>query len=114
MTENETVGWHHRINGDEFEQTPAESEGQVHLACCSPWGGKESDMTQRLDNNNNQLWLWEKNNSKSKQFTTIDTHFSFTGLSYYNSAQLSSVYLILGFRLLKGYFCECVKSLGQA
>ena len=33
-------GWHHRLNGHEFEQTPGRSEGQVSLACCSPWGGK--------------------------------------------------------------------------
>ena len=55
-----------------------------------------------------------KNNSKSKQFATIDIHFSFTGLSYYNSAQLSSIYLTQGFRLTKGYFCECAKSHGEA
>ena len=36
MTEGEMVGWHHRLNGQEFEQTPGHSEGQ--LACCSPWG----------------------------------------------------------------------------
>ena len=44
VTENEIVGWHHRLNGHEFKQTLGESEGQGSLACCSPWGGKESDM----------------------------------------------------------------------
>ena len=39
------VGWHHRINGHEFEQTPGGSEGQGSLACYSPWGHKESDTT---------------------------------------------------------------------
>ena len=43
-TENEMVGWHHRLNGHEFKQTLGDSEGQGSLACCSPWGGKESDM----------------------------------------------------------------------
>ena len=38
------VGWHHQLNGHEFEQTLRESEGQGSLACCSPWGCKESDM----------------------------------------------------------------------
>ena len=38
MTEDEIVGWHHRLNGHEFEQTPGDSEGQGSLACCSPWG----------------------------------------------------------------------------
>ena len=45
MTEDEMVGWHHRLNGDEFEQTPGDSEGQGSLAYCSPWGLKELDMT---------------------------------------------------------------------
>ena len=38
MTEDEMVGWHHRLNGHEFEQTLEDSEGQGSLACCSPWG----------------------------------------------------------------------------
>ena len=45
MTENEMVGWHCRLNGHEFEQTPGDSEGQGSLACCSEWSLKESDMT---------------------------------------------------------------------
>ena len=44
-TGDEMVGWHHWLNGHEFEQTLGESEGQWILACCSPWGHKESDMT---------------------------------------------------------------------
>ena len=44
-TEDEMVEWHHWFNGHEFEQTLRESEGQGSLACCSPWGHKESDMT---------------------------------------------------------------------
>ena len=47
MTENEMVGWHHRLNGHEFEQVPGDSEGQRRLACCSPWGHKELDMTEQ-------------------------------------------------------------------
>ena len=39
MTEDEMVGWHHRLNGHEFEQTPGDSEGQGSLAC---WGGEEA------------------------------------------------------------------------
>ena len=46
MIEDEMVGWHYRLNKHEFEQTPGYHEGQGHLACCSPWGGKESDMTE--------------------------------------------------------------------
>ena len=52
MTDDEMVGWHHQLNGHEFEQTPRDSEGQGSLACFSPWGCKETDMTERLNNNN--------------------------------------------------------------
>ena len=45
MTEDEMVGWHHRLNGPEFEQAPVTGDGQGSLACCSPWDHKESDMT---------------------------------------------------------------------
>ena len=47
------VGWHHRLNGHEFEQTLGDGEGQGSLVCCSPWGHKESDTTERLNRNNN-------------------------------------------------------------
>ena len=46
------VGWHHRLNGHEFEQTLGDGEGQGSLACCSPWGRKESDTTERLNSTN--------------------------------------------------------------
>ena len=45
LTEDEMVGWHHRLNGHESEQTLGESQGQGSLACCSPWDLKELDMT---------------------------------------------------------------------
>ena len=48
MTEGEMVGWHHQLNGHEFEQAPGVGDGQGSLACCSPWGCKESDMTGQL------------------------------------------------------------------
>ena len=50
MTEDKIVGWYHRLNGQEFEQTQGLSEGQGGLACCSPWGHKESDTTYQLNN----------------------------------------------------------------
>ena len=52
MTEDEMVGWHHRLNGHEFEQTPGDSEGRGSLECCSPWGGKVSDTTYQVNNKN--------------------------------------------------------------
>ena len=48
VTEDEMVGWHQWLDGHEFEQTPEVGDGQGSLACCSPWGRKESDMTQQL------------------------------------------------------------------
>ena len=48
MTEDEMVGWHHPVNGREFEQSLGNGEGQGSLACCSTWGCKESDMTEQL------------------------------------------------------------------
>ena len=48
-TEDEMVGWHHRLDAHEFEQTLGVCYGRGGLACCSPWSGKESDPTERLD-----------------------------------------------------------------
>ena len=48
-TEDEMVGWHHRLNGHEFKQALRVGEGQGGLACCSPWGRKELDTTERLN-----------------------------------------------------------------
>ena len=49
------VGWHHRLNGHEFEQTPGHSEGQGSLVCYSPWGLKKLDRTERLNNTNSYI-----------------------------------------------------------
>ena len=51
MTEVEMVGWHHWLNGYEFEQAPGHGEGQGSLECCSPWGCKESETTEWMSNN---------------------------------------------------------------
>ena len=48
MTEDEMVGWHHRLNGQEFEQTLAVGDGQGGLACYSPWGRRELDTAEQL------------------------------------------------------------------
>ena len=62
MTENEKVGWHHQLNGHEFEQASGVGDGQESLVCCSPWCRKESDTTEQLNNNNRgtstfEAWL---------------------------------------------------------
>ena len=52
MTDDVMVGWHHQLNGHEFEQTPGDGEGQGGLTCCSPWDRKESDTAEWLNSNN--------------------------------------------------------------
>ena len=49
MTEDEMVEWHHGLDGHEFEQGLGVGDGQGSLACCNPWGHKESDMTEQLN-----------------------------------------------------------------
>ena len=71
MTEHEMVGWHHRLDGHEFEQTLGDGEGLGNLACCSPWGRKESDMTEQLRNNNILL-----------RSTTVQSQFFFFQSNY--------------------------------
>ena len=61
MTEDKMGGWHHRLNGHEFEQTLGDGEGQGSLACCSAWGLKESGMTEH--------------NCNKKTIQTIHTSF---------------------------------------
>ena len=51
MTEDEMVGWHHRLDRHAFEQAPGVGDGQGGLACCGPWDSKDSDTTEGLDNN---------------------------------------------------------------
>ena len=48
-SEDEMAGWHHQLNGHEFEQAPGVADGQGGLACCDSWGRKESDTTERLN-----------------------------------------------------------------
>ena len=52
MTEDEMVGWHHWLNGHEFEQTLGHGKGQGNLACCGSWGHKESNTTEGLNTTN--------------------------------------------------------------
>ena len=52
MIEDEMVGWHHRLNEHEFEQALGVGDGQGSLVCCGPWGHKELDTTEQLNNSN--------------------------------------------------------------
>ena len=64
-TEDEMAGWHHRLDGHEFEWTPGAGDGQGGLACCDSWGHKESDTTERLN--------WSELNSTSRTRATGGT-----------------------------------------
>ena len=58
VSEDEMAGWHYRCNGHELGQTPGDGEGQEGLACCSPWGCKESDKIGQLTNNNKYIYTY--------------------------------------------------------
>ena len=80
MTKDKMVGWHHWLNGYEFEQAPRVSDGQGSLACCSPWDNKKSDTIEQL---NWTEWL----------YLTSDTRLNLT-IGYYNVLQ-STVHGVL-------------------
>ena len=65
-TEGEKVGRHHQLNGHKFEQTPGDGEGQGSLECFSPWGCKELDTTEWLNNNSFLGASSKKPNQKRK------------------------------------------------
>ena len=62
--EDEMVGWHHRLNGHEFQQALGDGEGQGSLACCSPWGHKELDTTERLKHTEKKLFFYVGNSQR--------------------------------------------------
>ena len=57
VAEDEMVGWHHQLNGHEFEQTLGDNEGLGRLACCSLLGRKESDMTSQTEQQQQSAWM---------------------------------------------------------
>ena len=78
MTEGE-IGWHHQLNGHEFGCTLGVGDGQGSLACCSPWGLKESDMTEWLNNNHFPLFFafslkWSESLSHSVMSDSLQPH----------------------------------------
>ena len=71
-TEDEMVGWHHRLSGHEFEQAPGVGDGQGSLACCRPWGHKESVTTERLN--------WIDGSCDTKKEPTLEYYYYFHNL----------------------------------
>ena len=68
------VGWHHRLDGQGFEKTPGKSEGRRSLACCSPWGHRESDTSERLSNNDSDVSAtWGQSQGSLEEATCDET-----------------------------------------
>ena len=77
-TEDEMVGWHHRLNGQEFEQALGVGDGQGGLACYSPWGCKESDTAERLTWTEAKMCIWmRKGNNKEEKSMTLKSENQF-------------------------------------
>ena len=86
MTEVEMVGWHHWLNGHEFEQAPGVVDGQGSLLCCSPWGRKELDTTEQLNWTKQKTWWFHKKITKGLATEWTGEHsYNFHGfcLEYY-------------------------------
>ena len=98
MTEDEMDGWHHWLNGHEFEHSPGDDEGQRSLVCCSQWGHKESDMTQ-----------WLNNNSSGRKY--IRMHFHQKSKGNYFIFLLKIVFLNIYHE--RDYWCDRTQAWGE-
>ena len=98
MTEDEMVGWHHWLNGQEFEQALGVGDGQRSLACCSPWGREESDMTKWLN--------WTELKLPNLSWSSIFSHENWDNNSNIYVTELLSrnnkLFLIKHFRKVPG------------
>ena len=104
-TEDEMVGWHHQLNGHEFEQTPGVGDGQGGLACCSPWGHKESETTEQLNWTDWPLYIEA---TYSLQYTSF-------GLSFFHpcpspEARAGTFWMcsIISQEWISTWFCICL------
>ena len=82
------VGWHHQLNGHEFEQALGDGEGQGSLVCCSPWGRKVSDMTERLNNKflNTEIFVISRNQTCNCMIWDSFSLFFHLNFLYYNES----------------------------
>ena len=99
MTEDAMVGWHHRLDGHGFGWTPGMGDGQGGLACCGPWGCKESDRTWRLNNNNsssnNILPSYNVSNNKIVIYPIVNLVVRGVNFSYSNNLEGLNPHLLL-------------------
>jgi len=89
MTEDEIVGWHHQLNRNEFEHAPGDGERQGNLACCSPWGCKELDMTEQLNINNKARWQFAALSYSFPSFETVNFSMSGSNCCFLTHMQVS-------------------------
>ena len=97
-TEDEMIWWHHRLSGHEFEEALGDGKGQGSLACYSPSGGKELDMTERLNNKNIYIWLIH-----FPQEQKLIQHCNYTPIKFFKEEFLLKCRCILLF-WSQGYF----------
>ena len=89
VIEDKMVGWHHQLDGEEFEQAPTDGEGHRNPECCSPWGWKESDTTGQLNNHHHYLTeeielfvnLTQSNTEERSNLTNYPKEFKFKGIA---------------------------------
>ena len=109
-SQDEMVGWHHWVNGHELEQTLGDSEGQGCLACCSPWGCKELDMTEQLKNNNQAYIPLQPNPIK---MWLLGRMFPGSGFAFFSDSRwllpaiLIPCSLLKAIYLLRGLWISC-------
>ena len=96
-TEDKIVGWHHWLNGHKFEQAPGDGERQGNLACYNPWGHKESDTTEHLNNN---IWIG--------QCVQLCSEFGYLIIILKKTLECFPIYLILS--LLTCYIWDKITS----
>ena len=93
------VGWHHLLHGHESDLTLGESEGQGSLVCCHPWGRKELDTTERLNNNNLSSSSWYFVMAQSQQTKTVEKSLEESASSGYSqSGGISADFSLIYFR----------------
>ena len=111
MTENEMVGWHHQLDGHEFESAAGIGDGQGSLMCCSPWGRKELDMTEQLN------WTDWRNYLLFCYFISID-FMNATCMKFLKKYQVKwmpifpseNLFLNIHFLLFKIYFSSSIST----
>ena len=102
--EDEMVGWHHWLNGHEFEQTQGDSEGQRSLAYCSPWGCKESDMIERLNNNYCYTQIFNCFEGWHPNLHIVQLYFKTLDLSIFPWSSVSWCFMLMNFVCMFIYF----------